>query len=74
MVRREAQDRYRITFTTDHGILFATQSGLIPTTLRQTLAMAIRQDIRKISNAPHRCLTVEALTIRSSSLITCRLI
>lgn len=58
-VRHEAQDRYRITFTTDLPVFsLQRKAALIPTTLRQTQQWLYVKDIRKISNAPHRCLTV----------------
>ena len=58
-MRHEAQDRYRITFTTDLPVFsLQRKAALIPTTLRQTQQWLYVKDIRKISNAPHRCLTV----------------
>ena len=55
----EAQDRYRITFTTNLPVFsLQRKAALIPATLRQTQQWLYVKDIRKISDAPHRCLTV----------------
>ena len=58
-VRHEAQDRYRITFTTDLPVFsLQRKAALIPTTLRQTqqwlYVKDIREDIQRASSLSDR--------------------
>ncbi|EIJ24901.1 hypothetical protein HMPREF1314_1442 [Bifidobacterium longum subsp. longum 35B] len=58
-MRHEAQDRYRITFTTDLPVFsFATQSGFNSYDVETNPAMAIRQrhqeDIQRASSLSDR--------------------
>lgn len=57
--RIKAQDRLRITFTTDKKVFsLPRKRRQLPSETRDTQNWLYVRDIRKIPDAPHRCLTV----------------
>ena len=60
-VRYAAQDRYRLTFTTDKPVFsLPRKKAMLPTELRQTQQWLYIKDIRRHEDTPCRCISVDS--------------